>query len=137
MHMNRRLSVIALTAAFTLLTATAVFADRSYEELTVGSTTPITGEFFTDLWGNGAADLDVRQLLHGYGLVIWDSSEGLFKTDPSVVSGLKVSVNEQGDKTFLISLYQDMSYSDGTKITAADYLFSLLLLLLVCSTTRA
>lgn len=125
--MNRRLSVIALTAAFTLLTATAVFADRSYEELTVGSTTPITGEFFTDLWGNGAADLDVRQLLHGYGLVIWDSSEGLFKTDPSVVSGLKVSVNEQGDKTFLISLYQDMSYSDGTKITAADYLFSVLL----------
>ena len=36
------------------------------EDLVVGSTTAMSGAFFTDLWGRNTADMDVRTLLHGY-----------------------------------------------------------------------
>ena len=125
--MKKRLTAFAMAAALILSAATGVYAEKNYDELTVGTTTPITGEFFTTVWGNGAADLDVRQLIHGYDLVTWNSSEGEFETDPSVVSSLKVSMDGQGNKTLRIGIYQDLQYSDGTRITARDYLFTVLL----------
>ena len=102
-------------------------AEESYSHLTVASTTPLTGRFFSDQWGNGAADLDVRSLIHGYNLIKWNAVEGMFETDASVVSGSAVSKNSQGDQSFHISLYQDLEFSDGSRVTAKNYVFSILL----------
>ena len=44
------------------------------EELIVGHTTETKGDFFTEMFGNNTADIDVRALLHGYNLVDWDQS---------------------------------------------------------------
>ena len=96
-------------------------------ELSVGSTTKIAGQFFTDRFGNAASDLDVRSLIHGYDLICWDSEKGAFITDPSVVSGMVVTENAAGDRTHKITLYENLKYSDGTAITAKDYAFSILL----------
>ena len=106
---------------------TPALAVWDYDELVVGVTTPLEGAFFTSLWGNTAADLDVRMLLHGYNLVEWNSEIGGFQVDPSVVSGLIVTQNEAGDHVYNIALYPDLTWSDGTPITAWDYAFSWLL----------
>jgi len=106
-----------------------VFPEYSYEELTVGNPTPVEGKFFTEMWGNNTSDLDVRQLLHGYNLVSWDEENGLYVANPVVVTegGIVVYDNESGDRTYLLTLYSDLKFSDGTPITAFDYAFTILM----------
>lgn len=98
----------------------------NYEELTVGSTTAMSGDFFTEMWGNNTADMDVRMLLHGYNLIEWNGGMGTYGIDDSVVGGLVVTDDPAGNRTYTISLYEDLTYSDGTPITARDYAFSIL-----------
>ena len=98
-----------------------------YDELVVAGVTPMTGNFFCSLWGNVTSDIDVRLLLHGYNLVEFQSDEGVFTTDDTVISGMVVTENAAGDRTYTIALYNDLYYSDGTRITAWDYAFSMLL----------
>ncbi len=98
----------------------------NYEELTVGATTAMSGLFFTDMWGDNTADMDVRALLHGYNLIQWNGGTGTYAMDDSVVSGLVVTDDAEGNRTYTMSLYEDMTYSDGTPITARDYAFSIL-----------
>ncbi len=95
--------------------------------LTAGGTTPFSGAFSTAMWGNATSDIDIRYLLHGYNLVEWDSAIGGFVVDPSVVSGIVVTDNWEGDRTYTLTLCHDLVYSDGSPIKAADYAFSLLL----------
>ncbi len=97
------------------------------DHLTVGNTTPMGGSFFTGMWSKNTADIDVRDLLHGYDLVYWDGEDAVFRTDPSVVSGIAVTENDAGDRTYLFALQNDLLYSDGTPVTAWDYAFSVLL----------
>ena len=98
-----------------------------YDEITVGTTTAFDGNFFTEMWGTVVSDLDVRTLIHGYNLVEWRSEEGAFGIDPSVVSGTVVTENADGDRTYTLTIYDDLAYNDGTPITASDYAFSMLL----------
>ena len=98
-----------------------------YDELTVAVTTPLTGNFFTSLWGNGSSDIDVRTMIHGYNLVEWNVEQSMFAPDQSVISGITAQQEANGDITFIIVLYDDLFYSDGSRVTAWDYAFSLLL----------
>ena len=102
-------------------------ATQGFDHLTVGSTTRMKGEFFTEAWGNATSDYDVKDLLHGYNLIRWDAENGMFTADESVVSGITVGENAQGDRSYIMILQNDLFYSDGTKITAWDYAFSFLL----------
>ena len=95
--------------------------------LTVGTATPMTGNFFSSMWSNNTSDLDVRLLIHGYNLVEWRNTDSGFVVNPSVVSGITVKQNASGDRTYILTLYQDLYYSDGTPVTAWDYAFSFLL----------
>ena len=98
-----------------------------YNHITVGNTTNLKGDFFTNMWGNTTSDIDVRLLLHGYNLVRWDGSNGMFTVDPSVVEGIVVTENDAEDRTYTMALRRDLQYSDGSPITAWDYAFSFLL----------
>ena len=98
-----------------------------YENLTVGNPTPMRGEFFTEMWGNATSDIDVRALLHGYNLVFWNGEQGMFIADPSVVTEVATEDDAAGNRTYTLTLADDLFYSDGSKITAWDYAFSLLL----------
>lgn len=126
--MFRRIAA-CLTALALLWCCTALGeeAPTAYDSLIVGSTTRMQGEFFTDAWGNATSDADVRDLLHGYNLIRWDTAEGVFTVDDSVVSGITVVENAQGDRSYILVLQHDLYYSDGTRITAWDYAFSFLL----------
>ncbi len=105
--------------------ADLAFLEASH--LTIGNATPMRGDFFTDMWGNATSDIDIRYLMHAYGLIRWDALQGQFYQDDSVVSGMAVADNELGDRSFYIIIYDDLYYSDGTRITAKDYAFSILL----------
>jgi len=98
-------------------------------ELRVGHPTITKGDFFTEMFGNDTADIDVRALIHGYNLVNWDQNQGVYRIDKSVVENVMVTEDVIGNKTYLFDLYDDLYYSDGTPITAWDYAFSLLLMM--------
>lgn len=125
--------LISLLLAMLLLCGAAISEETTDaqevpmpETLKVGNTTAMRGEFFTTLWGNSTSDMDVRDLLHGYNLIMWDGENGLFKEDPSVVSGVAVTQTEDGDRNYTLVLHDDLQYSDGNKINAWDYAFSFL-----------
>ena len=99
------------------------------EELIVGHPTVTKGDFFTEMFGNDTADIDVRALIHGYNLVNWDQNQGVYVIDPSVVTGTLVVEDADGNRTYMLGLADDLFYSDGTPITAWDYAFSMLLMM--------
>lgn len=128
--------LLALTMVFTsfaeeLAPAGATPAEAQaaeYDELTVASTTMMTGNFFTDLWNNSTSDADVRKLIHGLNLIRWDSASGTYGINDSVVTGFIATADKEGNRTYTLALREDMKYSDGTAITAWDYAFTFLLL---------
>ena len=103
------------------------WVEYDYNRLTVGNPTKMTGRFFTALWGNSTSDIDVRQLTAGYNLIRWDGDQSIFRFDHTVVSGAAIGDDQDGNRRYLVSLYNDLHYSDGTRITAWDYAFSVLL----------
>ena len=113
-------------ASETTEASAAAEPEAQRDSLTIGNVTPMRGQFFTDMWGNSTSDLDVRDLLHGYNLVMWDEKNGMFTTDPSVVSGMAAMTDTEGNHTYVMVLYDDLYYSDGSRITAWDYAFSYL-----------
>lgn len=105
----------------------AYLVDYDYDRLTVGNPNPMNGKFFTGLWGNNTSDIDVRKLVTGYSLVTWDGDLGSYRFDHSVVTGAVIGDETDGSRRYLISLYDDLTFSDGTPVTAWDYAFSVLL----------
>lgn len=92
----------------------------------VGNFTRVSGDFFTDMWGNNTADMDVRALLHGQSTVSWTSDQK-YGPDTTVLYGIKVQDEKNGDKTYTFTLNRGLQYNDETPITAKDYVFSVLL----------
>ncbi len=109
------------------------------DQLVVGNPTPLSGNFMTLLFGYNTSDVDVAALLNGYNLIRWDHAYDIFSPDPTVVSGMNVIEkddsgegnlvpgDETGNRTYVFTLNDELKYSDGTPITAADYAFSILL----------
>ena len=93
---------------------------------TVGTFTRMSGSFFTDMWGNNTADIDVRTLLHGQSTVAW-TNDRQYGIDRTVVESVRAELDADGNKIYTFTLNRDLAYSDGTPITAADYVFSVLL----------
>ena len=106
----------------------AQWVEYNYDELTVGNPTRMNGQFLNGLCGRDTtSDDDVHNLIFGYNLVTWDGELSLFRVDHSVVSGFVAGDDQDGNRRYLMSIYQDLFYSDGTPITAWDYAFSVLL----------
>ena len=116
-----------LTLLLALWMLTGCVAMAAGNQLVVGSTTAMSGAFFTDLFGSNTADMDVRALLHGYNLMSWDHETGTYQINDSVVAGMAVSRDAQNNRVYTFDLYGDLKFSDGSAITAKDYAFSILL----------
>jgi len=116
--------LLALLMLSGLVSAHAEMADK-YDLLVVGTLTPFSGNFLTDALGSNISDQDVRNLIHGYSLVYWNSESGAFQFNERLLTAVHVS--EDG-RTFTFKLQEDLTYNDGTPITSLDYAFALLLL---------
>ena len=133
-HTMKKYLSLLLALVLTCATLTAAFAEGEDEfvhpdELIVGHPTVTKGDFFTEMFGNDTADIDVRALIHGYNLVNWDQNQGVYLFDPSVVTDVQVADDDLGNRTYYMMLADDLTWNDGTPITAWDYAFSLLLLM--------
>ena len=93
--------------------------------LTVGNTTKVSGGFWTTYFGNNTSDIDVRTMLHGYSPVVWDN-QVQFIPDPQVARGI-TKEPVPGGFAYTVTLQEDLTYNDGSPITAEDYVFSWLL----------
>ncbi len=122
----KKIIALALAVAM-LLGMTAAHAEEpgKYERLTVGITTPFSGNFLADALGSNTSDQDVRKLIHGYSMVFWDSANGAYQLNNHIITAGAVSAD---GLTYTFALADDLTYNDGTPITARDYAFSLLLL---------
>lgn len=94
-------------------------------ELIVGTTTRLSGDFSTDMWGTNTADMDVRALLHAYETVSW-TRVGSMQFNGTVVKDAFYEARG-GEHLYNIEIYDDLKYNDGSAITAADYVFAMLL----------
>jgi len=97
---------------------------NSNQQIT-GSTTELSGDWGNAWWTNNAADNDVRSLMNGYGTVVVNQS-GEYFYDPTVVAEHNETVNEDGTKTFEVTIKKGLKYNDGKEITAKDYVGYLL-----------
>lgn len=133
---KRRIIAFVLTAcmAAALLTAGGAaekartdWAEDPNAKLTAGNPTPLSGHFFTSMWGATTSDLDLQDLLHAYSPVHYDTDSGVFRFDRSVLRNGAVAKDDADEsRTYLLVFYDDLLWSDGTRITAYDYAFSIL-----------
>lgn len=120
---------IFLTVLLALTMGMSAFAEGTSgqsDSLVVANATKLSGYFFTELWGNNTSDQDVRAMLHGLETVTW-TEEPQFDINNTVVKSVKDLAYKNGDRSMHIELNENLRYSDGTEITAADYVFSILL----------
>lgn len=95
-------------------------------KVVVGSGTEVSGNFFTDMWGNNTSDIDVRAMLHGYATVAL-TNDATYVLDSSVVTVDPPTLAASGNKTYTFHVAPGLTYNDGTPIGALDYVFSVLL----------
>lgn len=123
----KKLIAVILTIAL-LAGCCAALAEevgQKYDQLTVGVTTAFSGNFLADAMGSNISDQDIRKMIHSYHLVTWDGASGIFRQNEQVVTA---GVNSEDGSTFIYTIAKDLTYNDGTPITAKDYAFSFLFL---------
>lgn len=95
----------------------------------LGSSTELSGAFRNASWGKSspaASDNDVMSLTSGYSTVMSDIT-GSYGWNYFAVDGEPTSVvNEDGTLTYTIKVRNDMVFSDGTPITAKNYIVGIL-----------
>ena len=123
------LALMLLLSSLTALaedTGLAVASDAGEDtHITVANSTKVNGAFFTRQFGNNTSDIDVRNMIHGYSPVVWDTQLD-FIPDPNVVTDIKKTVQPDGT-VYTIFLCKDLTWNDGTPLNANDYVFALAL----------
>lgn len=105
------------------------FVIRTLKEgskVTVGTFTRPNGNFSLPCLGSNASDLDIRSLLHGYATVAI-GDDCVYTVNPTAVRQLNITTGNGGSKTYTFTIADNLTWNDGTPITAADYVFSVLL----------
>ena len=91
--------------------------------LTVSYNAPSTGEYI-DGWGNSSYDLTIKNLIHGdYGTVVATPKSEIIINE-TVVKSFTVDDDAAGNRTYVFEIYDDLLWSDGTGITAKDFVAS-------------
>ena len=90
-------------------------------EVAIATATEMMGYFSTDMWGNNAADMDVRALIHGYSTVAW------MNTLDIALDGTAIESMRAEERVYTFSINRELVYNNGDPVTAKDYVFSVLL----------
>ena len=118
------------TSPYWSVTDAIVGASVSGESSVIlGSNTELSGMFRNSAFGKsapGAADLAIETLTSGYSTVISDMGGTYQWADSSIVREHSERENEDGTKTFTVRIADDLTFSDGSKIRAENYLIGVL-----------
>ena len=99
-------------------------SSKADNSIILGSSTDLSGKFYYATFAGsnpGASDLDIQGLVVGLETVS-TTKEGGFQWNDTVVKSHKETENEDGSKTFEIEIYDDLKLSDGSNVTAKNYL---------------
>ena len=103
-------------------------SEKTANDFIVGNTTELSGKFRYPVFGTtnpGAADNDIDKLVSGLETVV-ANKEGGYQWNDTVVKSHSEVVNKDGTKTFEIELNDGLKFSDGSAVTAKNYLVSTL-----------
>ena len=98
-------------------------SEKEDNSIILGNTTDLSGKFRYAAFGGsnpGAADLDVQNLSTGLETVT-TTKEGGFEWNPTVVKSHEETMNEDGTRTYTVTIYDDLKLSDGTPVTVKNY----------------
>lgn len=98
-------------------------SEKEDNSIILGNTTDLSGKFrYANFGGSnpGAADLDVQNLSTGLETVAI-TKEGGFEWNPTVVKSHEETMNEDGTRTYTVTIYDDLKLSDGTPVTVKNY----------------
>lgn len=98
-------------------------SDKADKSIILGNTTELSGRFRVASWGvssPGAADLDIQNLITGLE-TISSTKEGGYVVNETVVDDLTEADNEDGSHTYTVKIKNDLKFSDGSAITAKNY----------------
>ncbi|MBQ3140359.1 MAG: hypothetical protein IJC25_00180, partial [Clostridia bacterium] len=123
--------ILCLVLALTMLVVGFVGCTpepKNENKVIVGSTTDLSGDFRFPGWGGssaGASDQDVNGLTVGYstmetnqgGAYVWNNTAVKYHTETE---------DDDGNLVITIEINEGLKFSDGTPITAANYLAYLL-----------
>ena len=99
-------------------------SSKEDNSIILGKTTDLSGKFRYATFGAnspGAADLDVQDLIVGLETVV-ASKEGGYVWNDTVVAEHSEVDNEDGSRTITIKLHDDLKFSDGSPVTAKNYI---------------
>ncbi len=132
--------LLALTLCFSCVAfaeeaATEAPAEEAAEPTTIADSTPLNtltvgvtemnGDFING-FGNSAYDAYIKTMLHDFCYTVEVTGEGELVINPQVVKEHTAESDEAGNKVYTFTLCDDLKWSDGTPITAADYVGTLL-----------
>lgn len=98
-------------------------SEKEDNSIIMGNTTDLSGKFRYAAFGGtnpGAADLDVQKLTNGLETVA-TTKEGGYEWNPTVVKSHEETMNEDGTRTYTVTIYDDLKLSDGTPVTVKNY----------------
>lgn len=96
-------------------------------QLVIGSINDVLNEFYDTGFSTSETNYNMYHLIHGgYDTVVF-TKEGEFQYNETVVASHEETENEDGTKTYTVSINEGLVWSDGTPITAKDYVFAVLL----------
>ena len=99
-------------------------SEKDGNDIILGNSTALSGQFRYPTFGKtnpGAADNDIGSLVTGLETVV-SNKEGNLEWNNYVVKEHSEVMNEDGSKTFTIKLHDDLKFSDGSAVSAKDYL---------------
>ena len=96
-------------------------------QLVIGSINDVLNEFYDTGFSTSETNYNMYHLIHGgYDTVVF-TKEGEFQYNDTAVASHEETENEDGTKTCTVSINDGLVWSDGTPITAKDYVFAMLL----------
>ena len=96
-------------------------------QMVIGSITQLENEFYDTSYSSAETNYNLYDLLHGGAEAVVYTKEGEFQYNDTVVASHEETENEDGTKTFTVTIKDGLVWSDGTPITAKDYVFAVLL----------
>ncbi len=103
-------------------------SDKEDNSIILGNSTELSGQFRVPAFGKsspGASDNDVGFLTSGLETVS-TTKEGGYVWNDTVVDSHEETINEDGSLTYTIKVKDDLKFSDGSAVTAKDYIASTL-----------
>jgi ABC-type transport system substrate-binding protein len=101
-------------------------SDKEDNSIILGSSTELSGQFRVPAFGKsspGSSDNDVAFLTTGLSTVT-STKEGGYVWNDTVVDSYEETTDEAGNLTFTIKIKDDLKFSDGSAVTAKDYIAS-------------